>query len=243
MPRNEWSFKPFVLGHRGARVSEPENTISAFQKAMQEGADGVELDVFLSKDGMPVVIHDDTVDRTTDGKGSVKDLTVQELGLLGVPSLTRALSAMPAGAIVNVELKEGGYFSKEILVDKAVQALEAEKSRLHFIVSSFDSELLVILRKKYPAYLVGWLLAPNEDNWPASLDKMDLIKPDAIHILSTWANPLLIALAKKAKIKVVLWTVNDPVEVQNWLEQGVDGVITDDPAACCDKASRVLRKA
>lgn len=109
---------PLILGHRGACAYAPENTLAAFNLAFEMGADGVELDVTLSKDGVPVVIHDDAVDRTSDGKGRVGEMTVWEIQQLDagkwfdakyrgekIPTLEEVLTSVPASKIVNVELK------------------------------------------------------------------------------------------------------------------------------------------
>jgi glycerophosphoryl diester phosphodiesterase len=109
---------PLIFGHRGACAYAPENTLAAFNLAFELGADGIELDVTLTKDGVPVVIHDDTVDRTTDGRGKVSGMTVREIQRLDagkwfdskyrgekIPTLEEALAYVPVGKIVNVELK------------------------------------------------------------------------------------------------------------------------------------------
>jgi glycerophosphoryl diester phosphodiesterase len=109
---------PFILGHRGASAYTPENTLIAFQRAFELGADGIELDVTLTQDGIPIVIHDDWVDRTTNGTGPVSDMTLEEIRQLDaggwfneefrgekIPTLEEVLTRVPADKIVNVELK------------------------------------------------------------------------------------------------------------------------------------------
>lgn len=109
---------PLIFGHRGASAYAPENTLAAFNLAFEMGADGVELDVTLTKDGVPVVIHDDAVDRTSDGKGRVSDMMVREVQQVDsgtwfdakyrgekIPTLEEVLTRVPATKIVNVELK------------------------------------------------------------------------------------------------------------------------------------------
>ncbi len=110
--------KPLVIGHRGACAYAPENTLAAFNLAFEMGADGVELDVTLTQDGVPVVIHDDTVNRTSDGRGLVEEMPLAELKHLDfgkwldskfsgerIPTLAEVLENLPPGKIVNIELK------------------------------------------------------------------------------------------------------------------------------------------
>ncbi|MBI3914735.1 MAG: glycerophosphodiester phosphodiesterase [Chloroflexi bacterium] len=110
--------RPLIIAHRGASASAPENTLAAFQRAFQLGADGIELDVTLTKDGVPVVIHDDTVDRTSNGRGKVSAMTLAELERLDfgswfgekfrgekIPTLVEVLRAVPRDKLINIELK------------------------------------------------------------------------------------------------------------------------------------------
>ncbi len=233
-PKQKW-----ILGHRGARANAPENTLSAFQKAMEYGADGVEFDVFLSKDAVPVVIHDETVDRTTDGHGPVQDFSASELGKLnaaksfaefsheGVPTLEQALSILPQGAIVNVELKGGGHFTKQKFVDCVLLVLQKYERHLTLIISSFDGELLYLFRLSAPHYLVSLLLSPFDENWPKVLRHIDAIKPDALHLPAAIANSFVINLAKRHQMRVAIWTVNNTDEAKAWFQKGVAGIVTD----------------
>lgn len=110
--------KPLILGHRGASAYAPENTLAAFNRAFELGADGIELDVALTKDGAPIVLHDDTVDRTSNGKGFVSEMTVGEIQKLDAgswfdakyrgekfPTLDQVLDAVPKDKLINIELK------------------------------------------------------------------------------------------------------------------------------------------
>ncbi len=235
----KWPSQKWILGHRGARANAPENTLSAFKKAMEYGADGVEFDVFLSQDGIPVVIHDETVDRTTDGHGAVWDLSAKELSQLnaaknfpefakeGVPTLVQVLEVLPDGAIINVELKASGHFTKQVFVEKLMPIFKEHEKRLTLIVSSFDGELLYLFRCLAPQYLLSLLLSPRDENWPKSFRYMDAIGPDALHLPAQLAGPLVRSLARRADIAIAIWTVNDVDQARAWFDKGAMGIFTD----------------
>ena len=148
-----------VDAHRGTSAWFPENTLAAFEAAIASGADSVELDVQLSADGVAVVIHDDTVDRTTNGSGAVAQLTAAELGALDagswkspsfsgepIPTLEQCLWLLAGTARINMELKARDLSLAEI----AVEAIEQRRLHRQVIVSSFHLELLTAVRRALP---------------------------------------------------------------------------------------------
>jgi glycerophosphoryl diester phosphodiesterase len=235
----KWPNKMWILGHRGARAIAPENTLSSFRLAIDFGAHGIECDIFLSRDGVPVVIHDETVNRTTNGQGAVKDLTSQELAELnatklkpgfikeGIPTLEETLAMLPDHAIANIELKESGNFSRVVFIEKVNEVIKNHNDRLCIIVSSFDGELLAVMRKKAPHSLISLLLSPKDIHWPWSLKYINDIIPDALHLPPSMAMWWVRRLAQKAKVRVAIWTINDPLDVKKWLDRGINGIFTD----------------
>jgi len=229
-----------VLGHRGARAQAPENTIPAFSLAMDLGADGIEFDVFLTADKVPVVIHDDTLDRTTNGKGIVWEKTLAELRELDaskgwndfkgtyVPTLAETLASMPNGSVVNIELKGPGNYSRAEFVDVILGVIKTERHRLCIIVSSFDSKLLKILRKRDADVLIGLLLGDGLADFQA-LANLRAVKPNALHISSSYTWPWIINLAHKKGLRVLVWTVNDKAEATKLQSLGVEGIFSDLP--------------
>lgn len=232
-PRPSW-----ILGHRGARSEAPENTLSAFDTAMKLGADGVEFDVSLSRDGIPVVIHDESLSRTTDGEGFVKDHTALELSLLNaskpipgykkesVPTLEQTLSSLPDHAIANVELKFSGNFDKPFFVDAVLKVLGEHEQRLRLIISSFDGELLSIFRSRAEKLVISLLLS-HKDRWPKSLSYFLSIRPDALHLSPKLLSPMIMKLARSLGLKVAIWTINDISTAKKLWAMGVDGIFTD----------------
>ncbi|MGH2523785.1 MAG: glycerophosphodiester phosphodiesterase, partial [Anaerolineales bacterium] len=156
---------PLILGHRGASAYAPENTLAAFRRSLELGAEGVELDVTLSADGVLVVIHDDTVDRTTDGAGRVNGLTLAQLKKLDagyparfgdrfagerIPTLEEVFAELDARAIVNVELKEDTSPKRE-LAEKVVQVIHTRGVGGRALLSSFYYDNLQRAKQLDPA--------------------------------------------------------------------------------------------
>ena len=232
--------KTEVFAHRGASGYAPENTLEAFLLAIEQGADGIELDVQLSKDGVPVVIHDETVDRVTGQSGFVKDFTLQELKEMVVlrerfakyrdariPTLREVLYAVrPSGIAVNIELKTGIYWYPEI--EKKVAAIVEEtgmKDRV--IYSSFNHYSVQKLKSIVPdaetAYLFSDVILRVDDY--AAKSGVDGLHPAVYHV--KMAEFLSEYLASGLKTRV--WTVNERADMKMLIDAGVTAVITNYP--------------
>ncbi|WP_394296993.1 glycerophosphodiester phosphodiesterase family protein [Palaeococcus ferrophilus] len=227
----------FVLGHRGYSAKYPENTLLAFRKAIEAGADGVELDVWLTRDGEVVVIHDETVDRTSNGSGKVKEMTLDELKSLDfgngerIPTLEEVFEALPEDAIINVELKDA---------DAAEKAADIIKSHnpSRVIVSSFLIDALREYRKYDRETRMGLLIDREKvlSQLPALIGELSLwsINPpiDAMALLGVEKTVGALQMAKGAGLKVVLWSLNDESYYanDNLVRLGglFDGVIVND---------------
>jgi glycerophosphoryl diester phosphodiesterase len=236
--------RPLLLGHRGAMARAPENTLGAFAAAIADGAHGVELDVTLSGDSVPVVIHDDTLDRTTNVLGKPSDFDADELATLdaaswfpggwphpeGVPRLDDVLRAMPDGAVVNVELK-GPSPAWIGLERRVVDVIRAHTPRVHVVVSSFHPAQLLEVRRIDRSLPIGVLL------WPKSLLPLrtglavPLLGADAVHPPSSLVDAAFMAAARAAGLRVHVWNVKSPADGQRLLDLGVDALIVDDVAA------------
>lgn len=231
--------RPFVVAHRGFSSRAPENTLAAFRLAMEAGADGVELDVHLSRDGVPVVIHDERVDRTTDGTGLVRDHTLAELKQLDagrwfgpafggerIPTLDEVLAAIGAQCrFLNVELK-GGIVPYPGLEQAVVEALMRTGALERTVVSSFNHFSLRVIKRVGPALRTGVLYMEGlVDPWAYAR----LVPADAIHPPHYALSPELVDGAHRAGVAVHVWTVDDPVVVRRMAAWGVDAVITNRP--------------
>lgn len=235
---------PLLLGHRGAMARAPENTLGAFQAALDDGAHGVELDVTLSGDSIPVVLHDDTLDRTTNVFGKPSDFDADELAGLdaaswfppgwsqreGVPRLDDVLRAMPDGTVVNVELK-GPSPAWVGLERRVVDVIRAHTPRVHVIVSSFHPAQLLEVRRIDKALPIGVLLWPKAVLPLRTGLAVPLLGADAVHPPASLVDRAFMAAARAAGLRVHVWDVRSVTEAQRLLDMGVDALIVDDVAA------------
>jgi glycerophosphoryl diester phosphodiesterase len=241
------------IGHRGTGINRrghllPENSVPSFVAAMADGADGIELDVELTSDGGLLVMHDDTLDRTTTCSGCVNAYTLadaQECLLLdgdgGVtdlhpPTLAEVYAALPAGALVNVELKvySGGCVTPTTgavaLAAAAVGEIEALGVEDVTLFSSFDATAAATVkagsRGLYSALLVS---VDGTLDWPGTIDLALRLGLDAIHPLFVIAAEG-VGMARARGLQVNVWTVDDPVSMQESIDKGATAIITDEPA-------------
>lgn len=232
---------PQIFAHRGARVVAPENTLPAFQKALDMHVAGIELDVHCSKDGQLVVIHDFTVNKTTNGTGHVSTFTAAELARLdagsylsaafagvGVPTLDQVFDLVGNRCRVNVEIKsedpEGGN-----QVEPLVQMIQKRNLYDQVIVSSFNPITLIKMRYTDPKIQLGFLY---EEDLPPHLRQAwftPIIQPEALHPYHKIIDEKLMAWAKGKGCAVNTWTVNDVAEAKRLAALGVDVIMSDVP--------------
>lgn len=222
-----------VIGHRGAAALAPENTLAAVDAGLSAGADGVEVDVRATADGALVLMHDPDVARTTDGAGRVDTLTLDELRKLRVPTLDEILSHVPRERLLILELKghpwEAGYDPAEPVAHALATALISDGQR-RVVVSSFNPLALRVVRKNAPDVRTAVLTNAAFDlasNLAAAVDGGHL----ECHVPASLVDSAFVGRAHDEGRRVVAWTVNDPDRLRVLAEAGVDGVITDDPAA------------
>ncbi|UCD45452.1 MAG: glycerophosphodiester phosphodiesterase [Candidatus Bathyarchaeota archaeon] len=219
------------VGHRGAAGHEPENTLRGFRRAVELGADMVELDVHLCGSGELVVIHDDTVDRTTNGTGAVSELTFEELSRLDaglgerIPTLDEVIDVADREIGVNVELKGLGTAGP---VHEVIEGAISEKgwSRDGFIVSSFHLGELAAIRELSDQVRTGVLLARDRGG---ILEFAELNKAYSIHPYFGNVDSEFIGEARDRGLRTFVWTVNDPADIGEMKSLGVDGIISDYP--------------
>ena len=221
------------MAHRGASGTFPENTLSAFRAAIDAKADMCELDVQLTRDGAVVVIHDDTVDRTTDGKGEVAELTLAELKRLDagakfkngavkeqIPTLDEVFAVTSGKCGLNIELKGGG------LEHQVAQIMLERGAFGDSIVSSFDWEYL----KKIQQLHFNIRIALLADDKPVDL-MMNAVAMHAYAINPRWdmVTADLCKAAHERSLKVYTWTVDADARMRALMEAGVDGIMTNYP--------------
>ena len=240
--------RPLILAHRGASRSAPENTLAAFRLAPHLGADGIELDVQLSKDGEVVVIHDSTVDKTTDGHGRVEDLTLAELESLDagswyaaefagerIPTLARVLQELGPRLVFNIELKPATLFGDRLAAE-VIRLVEDAALVERVIISSFNPLALWRVRRLSPHISTGLLYAPDS---PLHLRRrwlQPLARPAALHPRWDTLDGPGVAAAHRRGLAVRPWTCDDPDGLRRLIGWGVDAIITNVP----DRARALL---
>ncbi|CAG0984822.1 MAG: glycerophosphodiester phosphodiesterase [Anaerolinea sp.] len=239
---------PLVLAHRGASFDAPENTLAAFLRAREQGADGIELDTMLSADGVPVVIHDFTLDTTTDGHGLVREYNLKMLKTLDagshydhefkgepIPTLDEALETIGRGMVINVELKSMSW--RDDGLPAAVFNVLRRHANKAVIVSSFNPFALRRFRALAPDIPTGFLYSPDEPPYIRLL--MHLIPHDARHPHFSLVTPQFMEWARARRLRVHVWTVDDPARIQTLRTLGVDAIITNRPALALETLGRV----
>ncbi|MCL2200651.1 MAG: glycerophosphodiester phosphodiesterase [Oscillospiraceae bacterium] len=222
-----------IYGHRGSSGVCPENTMLSFKTALEQGADGIELDVQLSKDGVPVVIHDETLERTTNGTGFVKDFTATQLQTLNagqsekIPTLEDVLHLIAGtSAELNIELKTVPFLYTDI-EEKVLSTVHKAGAENMVIYSSFHLPTLLRLKSICSNARIAWLLAMGFP-LPHPADCIETLSLDALHLEKKMllANPTHYA---QVYDKIRVWTVNNSDETESLINFGVAAVITDYP--------------
>ncbi len=219
------------IAHRGAKAYEPENTLQAFQKALDLNSDGIELDVHLSSDEHIIVIHDETIDRTTNGKGLVKDFTLAELksflidGKYQIPTLNEVFDLVDKRCLINIELKGLGTAPKVVqLIEKYIS--EKNWNYEHFIISSFEWNMLEETSNLNPNIPIGVL---TEEDLNTALAFAEKIKAKAIHLDFQLLNEKNVLQIQEKGFLVLPWTVNSEEDIQKIKSYKVNGIISDNP--------------
>ena len=239
--------RPLILGHRGASADAPENTMAAFRLALEQGADGFELDAWRCRSGEVVVVHDADTVRTAGVRFSVPRTPWSELRRLDVgswrgeafhgervPLLAEVLEAFPT-AIVNVELKSAGAGDPLLAVEVA-RVVRAAEARPRVLVSSFDPLLVATYRAIAPRAAAGMLFAADQ-RWRARVAFGRLLGT-ALHPERTLVTAERSARWRAAGHAVHVWTVDDPGAVEALCALEVDSVITNRPAVAREAARR-----
>jgi glycerophosphoryl diester phosphodiesterase len=209
------------IGHRGAKGHTAENTLASFKKALELGVDMIELDVHLSRNLIPVVIHDDTVNRTTTAKGLVKDFSAKELQQLGIPTLEDVFNLVKNQCEINIEIKifEATNPVLDLLKNHSFDTTKA-------IISSFDWNALQEIRFHDETLKIG-VLTETDLNLAISFGKF--IKAYSIHPYFHLLTQENVTKIKEKGFKIYPWTINEPEDITFAKSLQVDGIITDFP--------------
>ncbi len=238
--------RPLVIAHRGASGDAPENTIAAFELALRQGADAIALDVQLSKDDQPVVIHDLTLERTTDGAGPVRGHSVRELKRLDaggwrgsefrgqrVQTLQEVFERFRDRTRFWIELRAGSALYPGI-EERVISMIEVYEVLEHALVQSFDPEALSQIHALNPEVRLGALADQGPiESLIASPGAANALCPGA-HVVTKQA----LAAIREAGLDCYVWTVNEPAQMDLLVEWGVSGIITDRPELLVSRLGR-----
>lgn len=239
----DWETGKLVIAHRGASAAAPANTMTAFEKAVALGADAIEFDVHLSADGVPVIIHDFSVDATTDGSGRVAEMDLAQLKQLDagayfdsafagerIPTLEKVLQTFSDRLLLNIELKSTS--PRDNGLERAVLAMvEQYELANHVLLSSFNPFSLRRAKKIAPHVRVGLLYAPDLPLFLSRAWLAPLFPHEARHPEHTMVDARYMAWARRRGYRVNAWTVDDPDEMRRLIDLGVSGIITNVPDA------------
>jgi glycerophosphoryl diester phosphodiesterase len=227
-----------VVAHRGASGYAPENTFASFKLGLEQGADLLELDVHLSRDGEPVVIHDEALDRTTDGRGLVVEHTLAELRQLDagawfgpqfagqrIPTLDEVLAWARERTCLAIEIKNAPSFCPGIEA-KIVALLDRHDMRRRALVISFDHQALRCLGELAPGLLTGAIYACRP------VDQVALARAAGARVLEpqwSFVTPEDVAAAHAAGLRVNTWSTSNAAVLRHLVDAGVDAITTNHP--------------
>ena len=226
-----WPY-PRIVAHRGGGALAPENTLGAIRLGASMGFKGVEFDVMLAGDGTPVVIHDETVDRTTDGRGEVPKMTYLELARLTIGKQERIPKFEEVGRLcrelglwANVEIKPAKGYERATGLAVAPMARELWLgAALQPVLSSFSFEALEAAREAAPELPRGCLVDKVPDDWSSTMRRLGCV---ALHCNHRNVEQKTISEIHAAGYSILLWTVNEPSEARRLLALGADCLVTD----------------
>ncbi len=224
---------PLVIAHRTTMGHAPENTVLGIRRAMEMGCDGVEIDVQLSADGIPVLIHDDLLDRTTSGSGPVAEASLADLQALDagegepVPTLREALELINGRMLLVIELKISPEADVPALSTAVLEEIERVDALPWSWLWSFDSQTVIELanRASHGLRIAHLCLTPTAEIWQiAAQHRLDGISMHSIGL--TEAN---VSACRAHEMAAFVWTVNEPADIERCVNLGATGIVGDYP--------------
>lgn len=239
--------KPLIISHRGANRYAPQNTLPAFKESVAIGTDGFETDVHMTRDGKIVICHNYTIDETSTGKGTIADMTLEQLKRYDygsyysknfegteIPTLDEFLSFVETTdiSVLNIEIKPPKQ-SETGIVKETIRLVNEHGLHDKLLISSFDPRLLVEAKKLDSSIKTGFLYSPKSPTTPTMFWRATKYAKslgcDALHPYFLFVTEKYVKEAHDAGIMVNPWTVNLPEAIDKMLKVGVDGIITDLP--------------
>ncbi len=216
---------PLIIAHRGASAVAPENTLAAFEAAIAAGADGIEFDVRLSRDDVPVVIHDDTLYRTAGVRGRVADMPADQLNEFDVPSVAQLFDVFQSnGLVLYLEMKG----SQTGLAEECCRLVKQCGLKDRVVFSCFDHSVLQTIKNTDSTFKTAALFHASD---AFILERARAVGADGLALHYRLCNPQLLEEANRAGFKVAVWTVDDPAWVKQARAMDIHAVITNNPSA------------
>jgi glycerophosphoryl diester phosphodiesterase len=231
---------PLIIAHRGASGYAPENTLTACRKAIELGCQMIELDIRLSADEVPVVIHDGTLARTAGDPRRVNQLTVEQLQQLDagswfapecagerIPTLAEALTAIPETMTINIELKPNAKGQIHRLTEQVSTVIAQQRAERRVLCSSFAHKTLWAMRRRFFALPLGYLIEGRvvQEHFTEAKG----LQASALILQGQWTTMAVIRQAHANRLKVFSYTINRPLQMKQLLRRGVDGIMTNYP--------------
>jgi len=233
------TVQPLVIAHRGSSKEAPENTIAAFRLALEQGCDGIELDIHLSADRRVIVCHDATIDRTTNGTGAILDMTAAQLqqydagswfgeSFAGerLPLLDEVLDLVSASIGINIEIK---CYQHPDVIGTVLELLQSRNRLDSVFFSSFSHDCMVNLKQAAPSARVGLLYDKDAAADCLSYFNRQQVDGYSLHPHQACVDGAYIEAAKRQGLQIYPWTVDDPERLQELIRSGASGIITNRP--------------
>jgi glycerophosphoryl diester phosphodiesterase len=231
-------MRPLVISHAACGGHAPENTLAGIAAALAWGADAIEIDVQASADGVPVLMHDLTVDRSTNGNGAVAELFLEQLRTLDaggepVPTLAEVLAETVGGALLVIEIKQPG-------IEEEIAAVVRDCGAVNDVmVWSFFPLALESMRRVEPRLPGGLLVAPESlSRWPQMRDAAVQSGLQAVSVFFAGIDERLAGECQRSGLALYAWTVDSDREIARLIDLGIDGICTNFP----DRAIALLRE-
>jgi len=234
---------PLIIGHRGYSAKYPENTLAAFQGALDAGVKMIELDVTLTRDRKLIVIHDDTLERTTNGRGPVSDYRLDELKELDagswfdprfaderIPTLEEVIDLIEGCIRINIEIKSSAYEAHQppdAIEKQVLELVRGKTAKDSVLISSFEWKILENIRRTGDAPAIGLLSQHAADM--SSVKNCKRLKAFSWNASQRKLDRQQVAMMHDAGVRVYAYTVNSRDLLKKLLAMGVDGVFSDDP--------------
>ena len=236
--------KPLIVAHRGSSAVTPENTLASFHQAIEDGADALELDVHLTKDGEVVVIHDSTLNRTTNGRGRVREYTLAELKQLDagswfqkffssekIPTLAEVFKLFHGKIGINVEIKAERMHHQQLdVVDKCCKLITEYEMEEFILVSSFHQKFIDQVKLHHPNIAIGLLYDPIQPFVNSKILHAKAVHAEYIILNGRDLRNKIIEDIRTAGLLIGEYTINTQHRFNRALRFGVDAVITNNPA-------------